>query len=110
MTDIWVDACAVEDIDDEDLIRFDHGDQTFCIYNTPKGFYATDGYCTHEEEHLEYGIVQDTIVECPLHQGQFDIPTGKALGAPVCIDLKTYPVKIENNRVFINLSDKSASQ
>ena len=57
MTDLWIDACAVEDIDEEDLIRFDHGDRTFCIYNTPKGFYATDGYCTHEEQHLEYGIV-----------------------------------------------------
>ena len=56
MTDLWIDACAIEDIDDEDLIRFDHGDRTFCIYNTPKGFYATDGYCTHEEQHLEYGI------------------------------------------------------
>lgn len=108
MTDLWIDACAVEDIDEEDLIRFDHGDRTFCIYNTPKGFYATDGYCTHEEQHLEYGIVLETIIECPLHQGQFDIPTGKALGDPVCVDLKTYPVKTENQRVWINLADTPA--
>ena len=108
MTDLWIDACAIEDIDDEDLIRFDHGDRTFCIYNTPKGFYATDGYCTHEEQHLEYGIVLETVIECPLHQGQFDILTGKALGDPVCVDLKTYPVKTENQRVWINLADTPA--
>ena len=88
------------------MIRFDHGENTFCIYNTSKGFYATDGYCTHEEEHLEYGIVEDTIIECPLHQGRFDIPTGKALGAPVCVDLKTYPVKIVNDRVLVNFTGK----
>lgn len=108
MSEVWIDVCAVGDIDEEDLIRFDHDEQTYCIYHTIKGFYATDGYCTHEEEHLEYGLVQETVIECPLHQGKFDIPTGKALGAPVCIDLKTYPVKIDNDRVFINLTSKSS--
>lgn len=106
MSDDWVEVCATGDVDEEDVIRFDHGENTFCIYNTSKGFYATDGYCTHEEEHLEYGIVEDTIIECPLHQGRFDIPTGKALGAPVCIDLKTYPVKIVNDRVLVNFTGK----
>jgi len=106
MSDDWVEVCATGDVDEEDVIRFDHGENTFCIYNTSKGFYATDGYCTHEEEHLEYGIVEDTIIECPLHQGRFDIPTGKALGAPVCVDLKTYPVKIVNDRVLVNFTRK----
>ena len=106
MSDDWIEVCATGDVDEEDVIRFDHGENTFCIYNTSKGFYATDGYCTHEEEHLEYGIVEDTIIECPLHQGRFDIPTGKALGAPVCVDLKTYPVKIVNDRVLVNFTGK----
>jgi 3-phenylpropionate/trans-cinnamate dioxygenase ferredoxin subunit len=103
MSDNWILACAVEDIDEEDLVRFDHGDRTYCIYHTPKGFYATDGMCTHEEEHLEYGFVIDTVIECPLHQGRFDIPTGKALGAPVCVDLKTYLVKQENGSIYLNV-------
>lgn len=103
MSDNWIRACASVDIDEEDLIRFDHGDKTYCIYNTPKGFYATDGMCTHEEEHLEFGIVIGTVIECPLHQGRFDIPSGEALSAPVCVDLKTYPVKIEDGDVFINV-------
>ena len=106
MSDVWLEVCGVDDIDEEDLIRFDHNDMTFCIYNTSKGFFATDGYCTHEEEHLEYGLVTDTIIECPLHQGQFDIPTGKALGDPVCINLKTFPVKIENDRVFLGITEQ----
>jgi 3-phenylpropionate/trans-cinnamate dioxygenase ferredoxin subunit len=103
MSDNWIRACASVDIGEEDLIRFDHGDKTYCIYNTPKGFYATDGMCTHEEEHLEFGIVIGTVIECPLHQGRFDIPSGEALSAPVCVDLKTYPVKVEDGDVFINV-------
>lgn len=103
MSDNWIRACATEDIDAEDLLRFDYGDKTFCIYNTPKGFYATDGMCTHEDEHLEFGMVINTVVECPLHQGRFDILTGEALSAPVCVDLKTYTVKIINGDVYLDV-------
>ena len=100
----WIDACAIEDIEEEDLIRFDQGGQTFAIYRSPKNeFFCTDGLCTHEKVHLEDGLVMDYVIECPKHNGQFDYRTGKALRAPVCDDLKTYPVKIEGGRVFVQL-------
>lgn len=99
----WIQACHADDIDEDDLIRWDHGDQTYAIYNTEKGFFATDGFCTHEEQHLEDGLVIDCVIECPLHGGRFDICTGKALSAPCTEDLKTYPVKIEDGQVFVQL-------
>lgn len=106
MTENWILACAADDIDEEDLIRFDRDDKIYCIYNTPKGFFATDGICTHEDEHLEDGMVIDNVIECPLHQGRFDIPSGKALSAPVCVDLQNWPVKVEDGDIYINVSDK----
>lgn len=100
----WVDACAVDDIAPEDVIRFDHGARTFAIYRSPENrFYATDGLCTHEKVHLADGLVMDEIIECPKHNGQFDYRTGKALRAPVCVDLQTYPVKVEGGRVLIDI-------
>jgi len=59
--------------------------------------------CTHEDEYLKFGMVIDTVVECLLHQGRFDILTGEALSAPVCVDLKTYAVKIENGDAYLNV-------
>ena len=100
----WIDACAADDIDDEDLIAWVHDGHTYAIYNTEKGFFATDGVCTHEEQSLEEGLVVDCVIECPLHGGRFDICTGKALSAPVSVDLQTYPVKVEGGRVFVQLS------
>lgn len=100
----WVDACATNDIDSEDVIRFDHGNQTLAIYRSPEdAFYATDGLCTHERVHLADGLVMDNIVECPKHNGRFDYTTGEAKGAPVCVNLRTYPVKVEGGRVFIDI-------
>ena len=103
MTD-WLHVCAADEIDEEDLIRWDHEGKSFCIYNTEEGFFATDGMCTHEDQHLEDGLVIGTVIECPLHQGRFDIPSGKALSAPVCVDLKTYPVKNEDGEIYISLN------
>ena len=100
----WVEACAVDDVEAEDLIRFDHDDKTYVIYRSPDGkFYATDGLCTHEQVHLEDGLVMDHIIECPKHNGRFDYRTGEAKGAPACVNLQTYPVKVENGVVFIGV-------
>ena len=100
----WVDACAADDIEEEDLIRFDLGERTFVIYRSPDDeFYATDGLCTHEQVHLADGLVMDHIVECPKHNGRFDYRSGEAKGAPACIDLKTYPTKLEGGRVLIDI-------
>ena len=101
MSDDWKLVCKVEDIEMEDLIRFDHDDKTFCVYRLEDGFYATDGICTHEAVHLEEGLVMDSEIECPMHQGIFDIKSGKAVSPPACDDLKTYPVKVENEEVYI---------
>lgn len=101
----WIDACATDDIDEEDLIRFDHGGATYAIYHSPDGeFFATDGMCSHEKVHLADGLVMEYMIECPKHNGQFDYRTGEAKRAPVCINLKTYPVKVEGARVFIQVS------
>jgi len=100
----WVEVCATDDIDEEDVIRFDHGGKTFAVYRSPDDrFFATDGLCTHEKIHLADGLVMDDIIECPKHNGRFSYMTGEAKGAPVCVDLKTYPVKVEDGSVFISL-------
>ena len=100
----WVDVCATDDIDEEDVMRFDRDGRSFAIYRSPENsFYATDGFCTHENVHLSQGLVMDNIIECPKHNGRFDYRTGEAKGAPVCVNLKTYPVRVVGGRVQIEV-------
>ena len=104
MSDTWIEVCATDDIDEEDVIRFDHAGRTFAIYRSPEDTYhATDGLCTHEKIHLADGLVIDHIIECPKHNGRFSYKTGQAKGAPVCVNLKTYPVKVDGGSVFISI-------
>ena len=99
----WILVGTADNIEVEDIIRFDHNDKTFCVYKLEDGFYATDGICTHEAVHLEDGLVMDNEIECPMHQGVFDIKTGEAISPPACDDLKTYPVKVEDNNIYIQI-------
>ncbi len=99
----WVRACACDDIEDEDLIRWDHAGRTYAIYKAEDGIYCTDGMCTHEEEHLEEGLLTGHVIECPLHQGRFDIRTGEVVSPPPFVDLNTYPVKTEDGQVFVKV-------
>ena len=101
----WVDACAADDIESEDLIRYDHTDgRTFAIYRSPEDeFHCTDGLCTHEFVHLADGLVQGCLIECPMHNGVFDYTTGKAKRAPAHEDLGTYPTKVKDGRVLIEI-------
>lgn len=75
----WVEACSVDDIGNEDVIKFDHTGRTVAIYRSADDkYYATDGLCTHEKVHLFEGLVMDHIIECPKHNGRFDYTTGQA--------------------------------
>jgi 3-phenylpropionate/trans-cinnamate dioxygenase ferredoxin subunit len=100
----WIETCEIDDIEQEDVIRFDYEDRTFAIYRTDEDeVYATDGMCTHERVHLADGLVMGNTIECPKHNGRFDYTTGEAKRAPVCLNLKTYQVKVEAGKVFIKI-------
>jgi 3-phenylpropionate/trans-cinnamate dioxygenase ferredoxin subunit len=104
MTEAWIDAGPADRIANEDVGRFEYDGKLYALYRTQDDrYFATDGLCTHEYVDLSDGFVDGTIIECPMHNGRFDFTTGEAKGAPVCVDLATYPVKIENGRIHLKL-------
>jgi naphthalene 1,2-dioxygenase system ferredoxin subunit len=103
MTTQWIDLAAIDDIPKDDVIGVDSAGKSIALYHVEGTIYATDNICTHGNARLCDGFVEGHEIECPLHQGKFDIRNGKALCAPLTDDLKTYPVKIEGSRVFIEM-------
>lgn len=100
----WVEVCDADGIEPEDVLRFDHGPRTLAVYRSPDDrYFATDGLCTHEQVHLADGLVIGHVIECPKHNGRFDYRTGEAKKAPACVNLKTYPVKLEAGKVLVQL-------
>jgi nitrite reductase/ring-hydroxylating ferredoxin subunit len=104
----WYRAASTSEIQDEDvlgLIVGDQGEYEVALYNIGGAYYATTDRCTHQKARLSDGLVIDDCIECPLHQGRFHIPTGRAKSGPVSIPLKTYPTRVEQETVFVLIAD-----
>jgi len=97
-------VAKTDELDEEEVMEVRIGDKDLALYNVEGEFYATDGICTHEYINLCDGYVEGHIIECPLHSACFDIKTGKAIKAPATVDLKTYPVKVEDGTVYIGIA------
>lgn len=101
----WRRVGPADELDEEDVMPFEFNGAEYAIYHTVDGFFASDGMCTHEEEPLADGMVIDNVIECPLHQGRFDVRSGEALSAPVCVDLRTYPVQVIDGDIYVQIAD-----
>lgn len=85
-----VKACRVDNI-------------PLALYNLDGEFFATHDICTHAHACLSDGYLEDGKIECPLHQGVFDVRTGHAVSGPVDTGVKTFAVRVEGGDVLVNL-------
>jgi naphthalene 1,2-dioxygenase ferredoxin component len=73
------------------------------VYRVRGAYFATDRRCTHQAADLMRGYLDQDIIECPVHQGRFNVCTGAALSAPASTPLRSYPVKIIDGAVFVEV-------
>lgn len=99
----WTDAAAVADVPEEDIIGIDVAGRDIALYSVEGRIYATDNVCTHGNARLCDGFLEGHEIECPLHQGKFDVRTGQPTCAPITEAIRRYPVKIEDGRVWLVL-------
>jgi len=85
--------------------RVDVGDRTFAVYRLADDAYAlTDGLCTHGQTHLADGVVLDCrTIECPKHNGRFDVRSGAPVRRPVKVPLATYEIAVVGGRLVSDL-------
>ena len=99
----WILAAQAGDISpDTNTLRVVINGEAVCLYQLEDGsVHATQDRGTHGNASLADGYIEDGLIECPLHQGCFDIRTGKARTAPCTVDLKTYAVKVEGDAIYV---------
>ena len=91
-----------------EMRKVETGGCPLAVFNLEGHFYATSDTCTHATASLTQGeIVDGDLIACPVHDGQFHIPTGQAVAFPCTVDLRTYRVIEEGNEVFADLDSES---
>jgi nitrite reductase/ring-hydroxylating ferredoxin subunit len=99
----WFRAAELMTIEEDNVIGVEVGGRNIALYRVGGKIYATDNICTHAYALLSDGYVEDGCIECPLHQGRFDIATGKGQGAPIAADLETFSVKEEDGWALVDV-------
>lgn len=96
-------AANLSDLVEDEPLAVRLGDEQIALYRLDGEVYATHNVCTHQFALLSDGYMEDGCIECPLHQGKFDIKTGAAMCSPVTQAIRVYPVRVEGDQVMVDL-------
>ncbi len=97
----WLEVCDALEISPGTAKRVEIDDVPVALWNVDGRFYATADTCSHEEASLSEGDLWGEVIECPLHGAQFDVTTGEVLSLPAIVGVASYPVKLENGKLFV---------
>ncbi len=96
-------VCSESEIEDNSLCRFVVEGKDILLAKYEGKVYALDEKCTHREGPLSEGTLEDGVIVCPWHFGQFDLVTEKVRGPPPAEPSRSYQIQLEGAVIFISL-------
>src|ERR1044072_7652262 len=104
----WFLACRTTDVPENGGVCVKYGDKQIALFNfTRRGeWYASQNLCPHRMQMaISRGIIgtQDgePKVACPFHKRTFSLKNGQCLNGDEGYSIKTYPVRVELDMVYI---------
>jgi 3-phenylpropionate/trans-cinnamate dioxygenase ferredoxin subunit len=101
----WHEVSGAQAPGEDEAVGVTVANRPIAVCRSGGALYALDNVCTHQFALLSEGYVEEGYIECPLHQGRFDLKTGAPLCAPVTQPVRVYPVKSENGAVYVDIGD-----
>ncbi|MBL7738984.1 MAG: nitrite reductase small subunit NirD [Chitinophagaceae bacterium] len=106
---MWFYACLAEDVPDNGGVCVKYHDHQIALFHFTRRneWYATQNECPHRQQMaLSRGMIgtqgEEPKVACPFHKKTFSLKTGECMTGDECA-IKTYPVKVEEGKVFIGI-------
>lgn len=99
--DNFVKVAKVDDVSDGDVMLVEVDGEDVLLANVDGELYAIGDECTHQGGSLSNGWIEDGQVECPVHGSMFDLRTGENTGPPQAEPVLSYPVRIDEDDVFV---------
>ncbi|PHV64929.1 bifunctional 3-phenylpropionate/cinnamic acid dioxygenase ferredoxin subunit [Williamsia muralis] len=99
-TDIWVLVCTTDELGVGEGVKVGTC-PPIALFNIDGDYFAIDDTCSHAEYSLTDGYLDGDQIECELHYATFSVRTGEALTAPATDPVGTYPVRVEDNNIYV---------
>lgn len=94
--------CKTDEVSDGAPLNVNvEGFPSLAVYEFEGDYFATDNLCTHGNAMLTDGYQEGEEIECPFHGGAFNIKTGEPTAFPCQVAIKSYPVAVENNEIYL---------
>jgi 3-phenylpropionate/trans-cinnamate dioxygenase ferredoxin component len=103
----WIKAATLKDFSGTDRKYCELSDevQVGLFQHEDGKFYAVEAWCSHQKVSLINGDRDKYELMCPLHGACFDLRTGKHLSLPAVRPIASYPVKVENDEIWVQIED-----
>ncbi len=98
-----IDLCSTDDVAPGTALKVEIEDLVLAVFNIDGQFFVTDDTCTHGPGSLSEGYIEDDVVECNFHNGQFNIRTGEVVSPPCMVPVKTYAAEVVDGKVTIEV-------
>lgn len=106
----WHEACKLSDFPADGGLCISYQGLQIAVFNFSRRneWYATQNLCPHKHQMiLSRGMIgsegEEPKVACPFHKKTFSLKSGENLNGTEC-KLATYPVKIENDTVYVGFA------
>jgi 3-phenylpropionate/trans-cinnamate dioxygenase ferredoxin subunit len=99
----WTRIAGVGDVADGEVAPIEFMGLSLALYHIDGAFFCTDNVCSHAFALLSDGWLEGHLIECPLHNGQFDVRTGKGMGPPITADSRAYPIRVEGDDILVSI-------
>jgi nitrite reductase/ring-hydroxylating ferredoxin subunit len=98
-----IELCNAEEVSPGTALKVETEGLTLAVFNVSGEFFVTDDLCTHGPGSLSEGYLEDDVIECNFHNGQFNIRTGEVVSPPCMVPIKTYPAMVVDGKVTIEV-------
>ena len=99
----WQDLIAVTSLRKNWVTRVDINRRPLAVFDTPTGIYVSLALCNHGGADLCDGYFDGHVIECPLHQGAFDVRDGRPVATPAARPVRTFPARVKDGMVQVQL-------
>ena len=97
----WIKAGTLEDCPPGSLRSVMVGPEPVVLANVDGVFHAVRDRCSHEDLPLSDGELEGGILVCQYHGARFDVASGAPRGLPAVKPVKTYPVEVRDDGIYI---------
>jgi len=99
---VFIEVCSRYGIGKDSSKFININNKELALFNIDNEFFAVDNTCPHQGGSLSEGEIHQEEVTCPLHCWMFNIKSGQCLNIP-SIKVKTYKIKVENEKILVDL-------